>query len=56
MYKCSKCKRESEGILRRVGPHIGLYCSFCGTFIKWVSADEVDPDDIIEDPPSVPLF
>lgn len=33
--KCKKCGHESFHT-KRVGPHLGLYCSKCGSWQKWV--------------------
>ena len=39
-YKCKKC----GGYLGRIKAsdrHVGLYCSDCGAYIKWLSNDEL---------------
>jgi hypothetical protein len=40
---CSKCKdKEIKTFLRAKGCHIGLYCSGCGKWIKWVSKNQLN--------------
>lgn len=37
---CSDCRKENPVVSRVVGPHTGLYCSKCGSWIKWASKKE----------------
>lgn len=40
MFKCRKC--ESENLFtKESGNNIGLYCSDCGAWQKWLSKDEL---------------
>ena len=36
--KCKKCSNTTFYI-ERVGPHLGLYCTKCGSWQKWIKAD-----------------
>ena len=38
--KCSKCQYEGLPTTKVVGPHIGLYCPKCNTYIKWANKRE----------------
>lgn len=39
-YKCKKCGGETFET-REKGPHIGLYCSNCYTWQKWLNKAQV---------------
>jgi|LakMenEpi03Aug12_release.lakeMendotaPanAssembly.Ray.scaffolds.fasta_scaffold4968689_1 uncharacterized Zn finger protein len=45
--KCKTCGPQ-ERVLKLKEPHIYAYCSACGTFIKFVPKDEVDPEEIVK--------
>lgn len=38
---CKKCNSTKKPYLQRKGRHIGLYCSSCFTWQKWVTQDEI---------------
>lgn len=40
MIPCPKCKLDVEPVRRDKGPHIGLYCPSCDTWLKWGSKEE----------------
>lgn len=37
---CPRCGENHIGYLNQRGPHIGLYCTGCDGWIKWLSAAE----------------
>lgn len=34
---CTKCQKDVEVLVKKVGPHIGWYCKECGRWFGWVS-------------------
>lgn len=36
MQECKKCNKMTEGNVVPKGNQIGLYCSHCGSWIKWL--------------------
>lgn len=36
---CKKCNRTNYRIVPK-GPHLGAYCSYCGSFIRWIPKGE----------------
>lgn len=39
-YICKKCGDRNEGRTEIKGTQIGLYCTNCGSWIKWLPKDE----------------
>lgn len=39
-YACKKCGSYSYKYMQK-GPHIGMYCNCCNTFVKWIPKEEV---------------
>lgn len=39
-YICKKCGDRNEGRTEIKGNQIGLYCTNCGSWIKWLPKDE----------------
>lgn len=37
---CPRCGENHIGYLEQRGPHIGLFCTVCAGWIKWLSAAE----------------
>jgi hypothetical protein len=46
--KCLKCKQDTIPVYRKVGPHFGTYCKYCGSFIKWAKKGSVGVVEEIE--------
>ena len=40
-YTCRRCGGHEFSAQRR-GPHIGLYCTYCAAWYKWLSKFEKD--------------
>lgn len=38
---CKKCNSVAKPYLQHKGQHVGLYCSKCFTWQKWVTQDEI---------------
>ena len=38
--KCTKCDKYVSLTAKEKGPHIGLYCPVCFSYIKWANAFE----------------
>lgn len=56
MVICPKCgKVIGSAIQKMVGPHLGLYCPYCGRWLKWQkqykSSFSQLPDDIVNNLP-----
>lgn len=42
MYQnCCKACDSIELFTEKKGPHMGLYCSDCGSFVKWLNKNEL---------------
>lgn len=41
-YICKKCGDRNEGSIETKGTQIGLYCTNCGSWIKWLSHKEYE--------------
>lgn len=39
-FICPKCGKETVGNFKKNGNQIGVYCTFCGRWIKWLSHKE----------------
>ena len=55
---CVKCSNHVF-VKREFGPHVGLYCSKCGHFVKWLNKEEkqFDEDDgIIKQDKDIPVL
>lgn len=51
MLICPKCGTTiNTALQRKVGPHLGLYCPFCGRWLKWQKQHKL-PDDIVNNLP-----
>lgn len=37
---CKKCTSSRYYTIKRVGPHYGLYCAKCGSWVKWLNSKE----------------
>lgn len=37
---CKNCNLDLFPNIKKVGPHTGAYCSFCGKWIKWLNKTE----------------
>lgn len=38
-YKC-KCGNDDFFIIKEKGHHTGIYCKWCGKWLKWANKDE----------------
>lgn len=38
--KCNHCNTDLLPTIKDKGPHVGVYCSFCGKWIKWLDKKE----------------
>lgn len=47
---CARCGKSLDHFVEKiVGPHLGIYCPYCGRWIKWqkqTKAPSQLPDDI----------
>jgi len=41
-HKCGPLFGDKNVTIKTVGPHIGAYCSECGTWIKWIPKAEIE--------------
>lgn len=41
-YLCKKCNQQTQGNIETKGNQIGLYCTHCGAWIKWLSHKEYE--------------
>ena len=39
-YKCTRCQKDDFIALATKSNTVGIYCAFCGKFLKWASKDE----------------
>lgn len=39
-FNCPKCN-STDVFTKKIGNHTGLYCGDCGTWIKWLSKNEI---------------
>lgn len=39
-YECGKCGSKYL-FMKKSGNHTGLYCSYCGSWLKWVGKKEI---------------
>jgi hypothetical protein len=37
---CPKCEKDIQPVRKDSGPHLGLYCWQCGSWLKWGSKKE----------------
>lgn len=44
---CNKCGSKFDHAEQR-GPHIGLYCDECGSWIRWLSKDEAQGYKVLQ--------
>lgn len=56
MVICPKCGKVIDSAIQKVvGPHLGLYCPYCGRWLKWQkqykSSFSQLPDDIVNNLP-----
>lgn len=47
-YACKKCGSYSYKYMQK-GPHIGMYCNCCNTFVKWVPKEEVATERTVKE-------
>lgn len=47
--KCKKCGNTTFHI-ERVGPHLGLYCMKCGSWQKWIKANQSAIEETFGEP------
>lgn len=40
-YKCKKCGHDNFILEHSRGAHFGIYCSYCGRWLKWADKGEV---------------
>lgn len=40
IFHCSKCE-SADVFMEENGIHVGLYCSNCGKWIKWLTKNEI---------------
>lgn len=53
--RCNHCHKEMTPYTKTSGPHIGLYCPYCGKFQKWVSKQELVKMKLSEDNEDIPF-